>query len=256
MIRLGVCTDIDNIGTLAAMGYDYLEAGLSKVAQLSQEAFDAALAKVSASPIKVEAFNVMVPGTIRLTGPDVRPDEIQTYLEAAFPRAAALGGRVIVFGSGGARRVPEGWTTDEAWKQLIAYLQQCAPLCEKYGICIAIEPLRQAETNILHTVREGAALAAAVGSPFVGVLGDTFHMHAENEPLSAFSDAKAWLKHVHTAEPTQRVYPKAGDGCDYAAIFDALKAAGYEGRLSVEGRCEDLERDGTEALAVLRAARG
>ena len=256
MIRLGVCTGIENIDTLAALGYDYLEAGFSKVAQLSQEEFDAALSKVNASTLKVEAFNVMVPGNFRLTGPDVRPDEIQAYLEGAFPRAAALGGRVIVFGSGGARRVPEGWTTDEAWKQLVSYLKQCAPLCEKYGLFIAIEPLRQAETNIIHTVREGAALAAAVDSPFIGVLGDTFHMHAENEPLGAFSDAKAWLKHVHTAEPTQRVFPKADDGCDYAAIFTALKAAGYEGRMSIEGRCEALEPDGAAALAVLRAARG
>ena len=42
MIRLGICTDIANIDLVADIGYDYLETGLSALAALSDEEYEAA----------------------------------------------------------------------------------------------------------------------------------------------------------------------------------------------------------------------
>ena len=51
---------------------------------------------------------MFVPAEVRLTGPEVDWAQVEGYLETAIGRVAALGGQAIVFGSGGARRVPDG----------------------------------------------------------------------------------------------------------------------------------------------------
>jgi sugar phosphate isomerase/epimerase len=254
MIRLGLCAPLDQAALLESIGYDYIEGSFTALAALEEAAFQAILRDVKALRIRAEAFNSMLPGTFRLTGPDADLNPVYPYLETAFARAAALGGKVVVFGSGAARRMPEGWTVEQAWPQLIAFLRACIPYCQASRVRVAIEPLRQAETNVLHTVREGAALAAAVDSEWIGVLGDTYHMAAEAEPFTAFAQARAWLTHVHTAEPVRRRFPAPGDGVDWRALFTALQAAGYEGRVSVEGASTDFEPEARAALAVLRAA--
>jgi sugar phosphate isomerase/epimerase len=206
--------------------------------------------------IQAEAFNVMVPPQYHLTGPEADLDPVKDYLEKALARAAELGCKVIVFGSGGARRVPERWSAFDAWTQLADYLKMAAPIARANGITIAIEPLRKQETNIIHTVKEGAALAAMVDDPHVGVLGDTYHMYAEGEPFSAFVEARERLRHVHTAENVTRAFPSRGDGTDYAGMFRALNEAGYDSRVSVEGACKDFDAEAAAALDVLRQARG
>ncbi|MEG0768186.1 MAG: TIM barrel protein, partial [Clostridia bacterium] len=87
----------------------------------------------------------------------------------------------------------------------------------------------------------------------VGVLGDTFHMAAAQEPLCTLTEIGARLYHVHIAEVTRRVCPSPGDGGDYAAIFDALQAGGYAGRVSIEGRMGDLITEGAVAVRLLHA---
>ncbi|MDR1569153.1 MAG: sugar phosphate isomerase/epimerase [Oscillospiraceae bacterium] len=274
MIRLGICAGWERAGQAANIGYDYIEMGLAATASMTDKDYHTALETVLTSPIRAEAFNVMLPSTLSLTGADISLDPVITYLERAIPRAAAFGAQVIVFGSGGARRVPERWDTDSAWAQLIAFLRVCLPYLEEHGIALAIEPLRKAETNIIHTVREGASLAAAVGYPFggesrfssygerradvnrwIGVLGDTYHMAAEGEGYQSLIDAKDLLKHVHTAESATRAYPSIGDGTDYKGLFAALNSAGYSGRVSVEGRTDDFDTDAPRALAALQDAR-
>lgn len=274
MIRLGVCIGPERAEQATRIGFDYIEMNLSTTAALSEEDYTKALDTVLSSPIRAEAFNTMIPAEYPLTGPDVNLDAVQKYLDKAIPRAASFGAKVIVFGSGGARRVPERWNADVAWAQLIAFLRMCLPILNTYGVTLAIEPLRREETNIIHTVREGAALAAAASYPFegenrfasnkprdenvnrvIGVLGDTYHMVSVGEPYSAFVEAAKYLMHVHTAEAVTRVYPSPNDGTDYNGLFAALKIAGYNGRVSIEGMTDDFDADAPKALAVLKEAR-
>ena len=56
--------------------------------------------------------------------------------------AKELGLKIIVFGSGGARKVPEGFSQDEAYKQLVEFAKRIAPEAKKRGIVVAVEPLR------------------------------------------------------------------------------------------------------------------
>ena len=81
MIRLGICTDIANIDTVADIGYDYLETGLSALAALSDEEYEAAARRVEKAEIKVEACNGMMPASVPVTGPNVNAQQIHDYLD-------------------------------------------------------------------------------------------------------------------------------------------------------------------------------
>ena len=256
MIKLGVCADIDKIDELAEIGFDYIEANLTKLAMLSDEDFEAVCAKVDAAPIKVEACNCLLPGTIKVVGDNVNAQEIHDYLDKAFARAARLGVKTVVFGSGGSRRVPDGFDTAQAWRQIGNFLRLAERHAAENDITIVIEPLRKAECNVMNYVSEATLMAALVQLPHICVLGDTYHMALGSEPFVSLTMAGSLLRHIHTANAIGRKYPKEGDGEKYDELFKTLKDMGYEYRVSVEGGCDDFSTDAREAFKVLNAARG
>lgn len=259
MIKLGICTGIENARGLALAGFDYIETGLSGVAAMDGEAFARAREALAAAGLPCEAMNGMLPGDIPLTGPQVDRGQIEGYLSLAFGRARELGARVVVFGSGASRSVPRGWPQDKAWRQLGDFLALADGLAGECGLRIAIEPLRREESNILRYVSEALALASLLQLPHVGVLGDTYHMAQGHEPASALAEAGDLLWHVHMARPRGRAYPTAQDPADdlesYAGLFSTLRGIGYEGRVSVEGQCGDFLEDARASFALLDGLR-
>lgn len=258
MIRLGVCTAAENIELVAKAGFDYIELSFAWLAGLTDEAFEMLREDVSRASIGVEACNGMLPGELKVTGPDVDEAAVRAYLDKTFRRGSELGVKTVVFGSGAARGVPEGFAHEEAWRQIARYLTIVSEYCAKYGMETAIEPLRRAECNILNYVSEGAMMSALLNKPGIGVLGDTHHMRCGGEPYAAFAQAGRLLKHVHIShsmgDEGGRDFPAPGDGGDYKEVFDALKACGYDGRVSIEAGCKNPETDMPRAYQALREA--
>ena len=251
MIRLGVCTSIDHAACLKKAGFDYIELSLSSIAALSDEKFEDLYREVQESPLPVESANSMMPGTYQICRKEGLGDDVVKYLEKAFDRAAKLGAKVIVFGAGAARRVPEGMSMEEGLDCLEAFLIRAGALAEEKGLMIAVEPLRAAETNVIHYVREAQAMAARVNRPNVGALADLYHMMSGND---SYEDMKNGLIHCHIAERQERTWPRAGDGseADYEAFFGALKASGFNGRVSIEGKApEDFMKEAKESFQLL-----
>ncbi len=255
-MKLGVCTSLDNAGVLARLGYDYIETALSAVAAMPEEEFQNARRALDGSGLRCEAMNGMLPGDLPVVGEAADLARAESYLSVAFARAEQLGARVIVFGSGGSRRVPEGFSWAQAWRQLRDYLTLTDRLAGEHGLDIAIESLRREECNILNRVSEAVELVALLDLPHVGVLGDTYHMHCEGEPLTALADAGELLWHVHTACPEGRVCPKHGDPADrqgeYKELFAVLNKMGYAGRVSIEAGFEHFDEDARVSLALLK----
>lgn len=255
MIRLGICTDIANIKIVEHCGYEYMETGLAKLAAMTEAEYDACVKLVDAAGIRVEACNGMLPAEVRVTGPDVNAQRIHEYLEHAFARARRLGVEVVVFGSAGARNMPEGFDIDVAWRQIGNFLRIAQGHAQDFGITIAIEPLRRAESNIINLVSEAVLIASLMQLKNVRALGDTYHMAMCSEPLSALTQAGHMLAHVHTANALGRVLPKQGDGENYVGIFEALRAGGYDARVSCEASHTDFVTDARAAFEVLDKAR-
>lgn len=247
-------TGADWIEELAKAGYDYAELPLAEMTALSEEEFGALADRVGASGIRCEVCNNFFPKTIRLTGGDVEEGEIMAYAEKALGRAGRLGVENVVFGSGPAKNVPEGFPLERGYGQVVRLLRMVAPVADSHGIVIVIEPLRKAECNLINTFAEGCGLARDAGCGNVKVLVDYYHMSVEGEPAENVArEGAAFLRHVHFANPNGRIYPKDPSESDYGAFFEALGRAGYDGRISCEAFSGDFAADAEAALRFFRS---
>jgi D-psicose/D-tagatose/L-ribulose 3-epimerase len=253
-VRVGYCTGLKNLEAAKAAGFEYVELGTTEIAALTDAEFDAAAARIKALGIATPAANLFLPGTLKVTGPQIDPEAQMAYVRKAFTRLAKLGTEVVVFGSGGARRVPDGFAKEEAFKQLVDFGQRAAREARANGITIAIEPLRKQETNIINSAAEGLELVNAIGDPNFQLMIDFYHLASEHEDPAIVLLAKDHIRHLHVANPTGRVFPQKWEEFDYAPFFANLRAIGYDKRISVEGNTTDLAAQSPAAIALLHKA--
>jgi sugar phosphate isomerase/epimerase len=118
-----------------------------------------------------------------------------------------------------------------------------------------IEPINPRECNVIYYVTDGVLLASSVGRPEIRVLADFFHMSLQSEPLAHLEAARGWLGHTHTSGP-ERYFPLPGQPWDQRAFLSALRASGYDGRVSVESWTvrpgSTFAEDARESAAYLR----
>jgi D-psicose/D-tagatose/L-ribulose 3-epimerase len=111
--------------------------------------------------------------------------------------------------------------------------RQAAELAAAAGLVLAIEPLNRFECYFLNTMADTRAHVQRVGHPSFGALYDTFHANIEEQdPLGAIAACADVIRHVHVSE-NDRGTPGKGH-IDFCATFRALRAAGYDGWLTVE----------------------
>ena len=251
-MRFGVCGNIDQAKTLADSGFDYIELSVQAALQprLSEGDWKPLREAIDAMPLRPEAFNVFVPGDLKIVGPAVDVAALGDYAWTALERAAQVGGSVVVLGSGGARGIEDGWPQERAEEQLARFLHQCADAAERFGVTVSLEPLGL-ECNLIRSVRDGAALVRQVNRPGLKNLADTWHMDAIDEGLVEIVASGNVLAHAHTAGDGRR--GPAADH-DFAPLLIALKSAGYDARLSLECSWTDLALEAPTALAALRAS--
>lgn len=246
-MKIGI-TSVENAAAAAAMGYDYLEVNASALARLSEEEFQAELVRIQGCGLPAECANVLFGDIQLLTGKDL--GRVEAYLSGALGRLARLGVKVVVFGSGGARRKPEGMPFAEGWRRLRDVVRAIGSAADAFGMQVAIEPLCRQETNMVNTVTEGAALAAAVNLSNVWVLADSYHMFKDGEPLENLRTVGR-LSHVHAALRDGRRYPTYAEG-QLSLFMDELRKIGYDGRITIEANTRCFAQEGPLALATLR----
>ena len=164
---------------------------------------------VSDYPLQAECFNSFIPADLKVTGPNVDKVRLNNYLAAATERAAELNGEIIVFGSGGARHVQEGFSRKQAHDQILEFLEAAANYAREHELVIAIEPLNRSETNVINSIAEAVLFADELGRPEVQVLVDFYHQMLEGEGFNEIVRAGERVAHVHVAD-TDRLYPGSG----------------------------------------------
>jgi sugar phosphate isomerase/epimerase len=253
-VAVGYCSALKDVAAAKTAGFDYVELGTTEVMALSDADFDKTLEDVKRAGLTVPVTNLFLPRTLKVTGPEIDREAQMTYVKKAFSRLSRLGTQIVVFGSGGARQIPEGFDKAEAWKQLVDFGQRIAPEANAAGITIAIEPLRKQESNIINSAREGLELVKAVGHPNFELMIDFFHLASEHEDPAIVLEANQHIRHLHTANPQGRVFPLDWQEFDYAPFFANLQKIGYDKRISVEAATKNLADDGPRAIALLRKA--
>lgn len=260
-MKYGACVggnDHENILVAAKLGFDYFETNFGTISRSTDDEFEAFKSTVKKSGIKCEAANNFMPADLPVTGPSVNYDAIKKYIESGMKRGHEVGLKIVVFGSGGARRIPDGFSYAKGIEQMSYFLGQIvAPIAQKYGITVVIEPLRAQECNMISTLNEAVILSALTGKDNIQALADIYHMRFAGDTADTIRILKGSIHHSHISNPfpsgeAKRVYMKPGDTTDYKAFIDALEFAGCE-RCSIEANTSDFPADAAEAVKVLKS---
>lgn len=235
-MRFGCCGGIADAPLIRDAGFDYIELPTGALMSATDEAaYRRVMENVSAIGLPVEACNVFIPATMKITGPNVEREPLWQYTATALQRMGEIGVRVCVFGSGGARSIPEGFDRARALDQLAAFLDHVQEASARYGVRVVIEPLNRKESNVFNSVAESDGFNVAHGLAGIGVLADLYHLSVEGESYAGMIAAGDRLGHVHVAD-ADRSAPGEGAATDYAGFLRTLRAMGYPGAISIEAR--------------------
>jgi sugar phosphate isomerase/epimerase len=174
------------------------------------------------------------PDGFHLTSPDaaarLRTVEFLRHLARI---CAAMGGRIMVFGSPQQRSLAAGEKYGDAFARTADAFRSVCEVAGPLGVTLAIEPLSTAETNFLNTAAETVRLIESVNHPACRLHLDVKAMSSEHDPIDKIIlDHGRYLAHFHANDPNRRS-PGSGEA-DFEPIARALKTIGYDGCISVE----------------------
>lgn len=128
-------------------------------------------------------------------------------------------------------------TESEMFENSVKVLKVLARDAEKAGIILVIEPLNtrvdHAGYSLSHTA-DGVSIVKAVGSPYVRLLYDAYHMQImEGNIIQSIRDYAQYFGHFHIADVPGRNQPGTGE-LNYINILKVLKQSGYDGIIGFE----------------------
>ena len=256
----GVCVgaaEHEKIKAASKVGYKFVEPPFAGFENLGEGEIADFGALVRDLGMTVASANCFLPGRIKVVGPERDDEEIKEYLATVFEKTAPLGIKSIIFGSGGARKVPDGYPREKAKEEIASFLSELVlPFAKKYDTVVGIEELNSGETNIINTCAEAMEYVREVNDAHVGLLVDLFHVGRMKEPVKSLEAYGKYISHVHIASPTNgRTVPLAGDGDEelYREFFRILHDAGYKAmNISLEGGFgEDFAETVAKSIAYL-----
>ncbi len=252
-MRFGICAKAQRAGELRSAGADFVEENIQAFLQgfISDSEWQGMeIARGSALPIL--AANSLVPADVKIVGPAVDFEKLRGYIGKVVARAQKVGMKILVFGSGGARNVPDGFERERAQGQIVAFCKMAAEICDRAGITLVAEPLNRGESNIINTVAEAMTYVKSVNHRSFQCLVDTYHFWVENEAMENLEQAMPWIRHVHVADKDGRVPPGESGTADYRPVFRILKRAKYQGAICVEALgFNDFETVGKRVIGFL-----
>ena len=249
-MRLSLCNEVlagmpleAQCAVAAALGYDGLEIAPFTLAD-APEMIDAAQAArirrtVEDAGLVVTGLHWLLvkPAGLSVTDPSAATRTRTLDVVARLvDLCAELGGSVLVHGSPKQRATAAGETLATARGRLVDFLAEVAERAARAGVVYCIEPLSPAETTLVNTVAEAAAIVREIGRPSLRTMVDCSAAGAsERVPVPDLLDE--WLPtgvigHVQVNDPNRRA-PGQGD-MRFAPIFAALKRHGYDGTVAVE----------------------
>jgi D-psicose/D-tagatose/L-ribulose 3-epimerase len=240
----------------AKLGYDGLEVAPYT---LSEEPHRMGAAQLAAARGAAEAAGIAITGlhwllvkpaglSISTRDDAVRRRTLEVML-AFVDQCAELGGRYLVHGSPGQRRVDPGDTRAAA----LGRAQECfAAVAERAagaGVVYCIEPLAADQTPLINTVAEAIRIVEAVKNPGLKTMLDcSAAARSEQEPVAALLERwlpRGVIAHVQVNDRNRRG-PGQGEQ-KFAPLFAALRRHGYGGDVAVEPF--DYVPDGPAAAA-------
>ena len=220
-----------SIGQAAALGYDGVELALKLASEVDRAALRRWLSAAGIEVSCVSTGQVFAALGLTLSDPDeARREETLRVFRDLIDLASEFGSMVNI----GRARGPIG-TRPRAEVEAL-FLESVGTLCEyaaPRGVTILIEPVNRYEIDFINSVEDGAALLERLGAPNLKLMPDVFHMNIEDRTIGGELERLArHVGYVHLAD-SNRLAPGWGH-TDFADIFAHLRAAKYDGWVSVE----------------------
>lgn len=165
--------------------------------------------------------------------------KIENYLNGLIPRLEHIGCKGIVFGSGYARRLPDGVNStygDYCMQKLIVDI--LLPKLEKGRMKILIEPLHPDLCNYLNAIDHAVKLCKMCDSPYVGIVADSYNLMYNEKTPEQIEKYAHYIWHVHLSEH-ERKCPGNNPSEDFMKFILALRKAKYKGSISFECQMSD-----------------
>ncbi|MBS4205394.1 sugar phosphate isomerase/epimerase family protein [Lederbergia citrea] len=147
------------------------------------------------------------------------------YIKRELEFTHKVGGRYLLVVPGAVGR-PNAYDNTE-FERSVETLKIVAHLFEKYDICGAIEPIRAAETSLVHTIDEAKKYIEAVDHSGINhINADVYHMQSEESHIGeAILEAGYQLVNLHMADSNRGAL---GQGfMDLDTIIMALYLIGF-----------------------------
>ena len=238
-MKLGICGSANRtagiVEALVASEYDFIEENLFRVDLLDDESFSSLCDTYKKSGVEVYSCNNLFSPDVTIYGENSL-EEIAVYAKRVFAKAAKLGAKICVVGSGKARSIPEGMLVEAAKERFVEMLRVCGDAAAEHGIQLVIEPLYRNDSNFIHTVAEAVELAKASGCDNVGALVDFYHFSMNGEDEHGLECAKGMLFHAHMARPGDRRMPREENAEQVKMWLQMLKNIDYHGQIALEGK--------------------
>lgn len=154
-------------------------------------------------------------------------------LKGAIALTRDLGGQKLAGILSSSHGKQEAIPTRRAWDTSVSTLTKVAETAKAAGVTLNLEIVNRFESNLLNTASQGLAYIRDTGADNIFLHLDTFHMNIEEADVGlAIRHAKEKIGYVHIGE-SHRGYLGTGN-IDFAAIFDALVAIGYDDYVTFE----------------------
>lgn len=147
----------------------------------------------------------------------------------------------------------KGMTPAEMHAQIVAGLQLAAPIAEREGIMLILEPMNirvDHKGHCLYGSEAAVRICRAVGSPMVKINWDLYHCHiSEGDLCGHLREGFDQLGYAQLADHPGRQEPGTGE-IHYPRVLRELHTLGYRGFVGVECSPSKTEAEAAKALWV------
>jgi hypothetical protein len=206
---LGLIVSVNKDSIAHAAGFTMIGESVGKMLSpsLTEAQFKSNVERIKNAQSKVYMCNILFPSTMKIAGPIVNTPVILAYVDSVFLRASQAGIHHIILGSGGSRRLPDGYDAKKAQADFTVLCSKLALVAQKHHIMLVLESLETAETNFLLTLKETAEVVRAVNNPNFKLNADIYHIGRMKEDPQVIIDNADIIVHCEIAELEIRTLP-------------------------------------------------
>ena len=148
----------------------------------------------------------------------------------------------------------DGISKEKMHAAVVEKIRKVVPILERHKKTIILEPMNPYNHggHCLYGSADGIAICKAVGSPWVKLNWDLFHMQRyEGNLIDNMRKGKEWIGYLQLADSPDRFEPGTGE-INYTNVFRAIHELGYT--LPVGLECNPQDRNPERAARRVYAA--